>query len=234
MPITSRLVSTLLSGVAVLSLSLPAPAQNDASKMRTGLRNVRYCEILIATHKMAKIQTTVYNTLGLSDCPAANWAKIDTATIKQESSALAVDKNGPRYWMIDAMTYSGGNTQRTFSGIPMRAVANAQIPLKALLGGAVQPYHETSVARDTSWIYDGGKPIFALVSPDGVTYAMQSYSQIVNPHLSMADLPTLGSHLHLPPGWLYVVFTPASTLSLSSNGMAHVIQDDLKDTYQRI
>jgi hypothetical protein len=63
---------------------------------------------------------------------------------------------------------------------------------------------------------------------------MQSYSRIVDPTLTINQLATLGSRLDLPSGWVYVVETPTSEIVLRSGGVAHVTQDSLQNTYQRM
>jgi hypothetical protein len=63
---------------------------------------------------------------------------------------------------------------------------------------------------------------------------MQSYSQIRDSDLSLADLPSLRRRLDLPDGWRYRVHRLRSPLVLRARGSATVIQDDLLDTYQRL
>jgi hypothetical protein len=222
----------LVSSFVAIVSSTPAGAQTP--KILPGLRNVRYCELLIVKRQALKVEATVYNTLKLNDCPEQAWKAIDADAVKKQMSADFVEKNGPRNWVIDAMSYTGSTEQRTFDTLAMHKVAVADLPLTTLFTQKAQPYQETSIARNTIWMYRAGKPMFTLISPGGVIYAMQSYSQIVDPTLSYNDLATLGSRLHLPTGWRYTIFTPSTDVSLSSNGQAHVIQDNLQDTYQRM
>jgi hypothetical protein len=90
------------------------------------------------------------------------------------------------------------------------------------------------VARDTTFTFLAGKPIFELTDPDGHVYVMQSYSQIVDPTLTYRDLPSLGKILKLPAGWSYSPKNLTSTLELNSNGLAYVVNDNLGDSYQRM
>jgi hypothetical protein len=62
---------------------------------------------------------------------------------------------------------------------------------------------------------------------------MQAMSQIVDPDLSLADLPDLGSRLALLDGWTYQVTRRITDLVLEIEGEAIVIQDELQNTYQR-
>jgi hypothetical protein len=63
---------------------------------------------------------------------------------------------------------------------------------------------------------------------------MQSYSQIIDPSLSYADLATLGSRLKPPKGWEYRTRTLTADLVAQAQGEAHVLQDELQNTYQRL
>jgi len=62
---------------------------------------------------------------------------------------------------------------------------------------------------------------------------MQSYSQIVNPTLSIKDLSTLEQQLKMPAGWSYKSRVLERDLSLVANGIAYVLQDNLANSYQR-
>jgi len=94
-------------------------------------------------------------------------------------------------------------------------------------------YAEITVLRTTTFTFDSGAEIYELRSTDGATYVMQSMSQIVDPNLTLADLSMLGERLALPDGWSYAARTLDSDLVLTVQGEAIVIQDDLKNTYQR-
>ncbi len=64
---------------------------------------------------------------------------------------------------------------------------------------------------------------------------MQSYAQIVDPHLTEADLSTLATRLKLPVNWQYRVrILDADYVVRAVNGIAYVIHDDLENTYQRV
>ena len=70
--------------------------------------------------------------------------------------------------------------------------------------------------------------------PHARTYIMQSYSRTVDPTLTMSQLANLARKLVLPCGWSYVVETPTKDIVLESGGTAHIIQDSLQNTYQRM
>ncbi len=55
-----------------------------------GVRNARYCEIIPVVRSGLHLVATVYNTLGLNDCPAAIWDKITEAEMKKRFGAIKV------------------------------------------------------------------------------------------------------------------------------------------------
>ena len=88
--------------------------------------------------------------------------------------------------------------------------------------------------RTTVYVYEQGREVYELVAPDGTSYVMQSYSLAVDPTLTEADLPSLGSRLSLPSGWRYQVRQLPRKWTLQIEGEARVIQDELENSYQRV
>ena len=70
-------------------------------RMRDNMRRARYGEIFVITGHLNHIRGTVYNTLGLNDCPQEQWEALDPDEIKKETNARAIVMNGPRYFMMD-------------------------------------------------------------------------------------------------------------------------------------
>jgi hypothetical protein len=59
-----------------------APQDAGAPEAGAGIRGTRYCEILVGTLEGSNVHVAVYTTAGLSDCPQAEWAKLDEATLR--------------------------------------------------------------------------------------------------------------------------------------------------------
>lgn len=199
-----------------------------------GVRDTRYCEVLPIVMRDGKLVASVYNTLGHNDCPPDAWAAMDTAAIKQQFNALYVLLNGPRYWLMDTISGQGetlNGESVTIGGLGFTKRAEVVLTLADM---KTLPYQTRAIERMTEYVFDAGKPIYELSAPDGATYVMQTYSQQIDPALTMADLATLGARLTLPEGWTYQVVTLESDLILSARGVAHLIQDDLGNSYQRI
>lgn len=235
------LVLIALTGLPVYSASSSAVVDQskDNSVGVSKFRNKRYCEILYGERSLLTLVVKVFNTEGLNECPQEAWQLITKQTISDAYKASFVRLNGPRYWMIDDIKATGDTDNHeleSFGGIEMNLRATIKVgllkQLQVLWGD--NSYRATIVHRNTIWIYKAGSPVYELISPSGEQYVMQSYAQIVNPKLSMNDLPTLGQQLQLPKGWSYRTRLLAEDLNLVANGAAYVLQDSLLNSYQRL
>jgi hypothetical protein len=206
----------------------PAP---NGMKERDHLRNVCYCEVLVVRKHFFSTTAGVYNTLGLNDCPADKWVSLDTARLKKEWNVTAIVLNGPRYFIMDRNAIEAPGKVESFDGLDARLLAQLEIKPSS---SKRMPYTENSVQRQNRYVYERGKNIYELLSPDGRVYVMQSYSQEVDKGLNEAGLLTLADRLKLPPGWKYSTRTLDEDLVIENvAGKAYVVQDDLKNTYQR-
>lgn len=216
-----------------------AEEQNESSEtgqsVSKELRNVRYCELIPVTRKGGKLTAWVYNTLGLNDCPAAEWDALTEEEVNEAYGSMSAKLNGPRYWVIDKLVASGSTTtgkKFTFGGIEMELRASLETRLREGTVGE-EFYVPNEVQRDTVYTFKAGKPVYELTSPEGDVYVMQSYAQIKDKNLTIDDLPSLESKLALPEGWTYTTRTLTEDLELGSGGLAYVINDDLYNAYQR-
>lgn len=199
-------------------------------------RNLRYGEIIPVFRKGAKLYVEVYNTMGSNELPQELWDKLDADEMKEEYDAMTVILNGPRYWVLNDI-YGEGTTSEgkvaNFGGIEMtqRAVLKSNI-FSGTVGDKV--YKENVVNRETTFEYWKDNMVYELTSPDGSIYRMQSYSQYIEPTLTIDDLETLGSRLDLPKGWTYSARVLEEDSTLKAGGEAYVINDELGNSYQKI
>lgn len=204
-------------------------------KSISNLRNQRYCEVLVGKRAWLNLEVKVFNTQGLNLCPEAQWKTLTKASIEKIFDASFVVLNGPRYWTMDEIQEAGSTVNKvreSFGGIEMNLRATIQLSLLKQLMGSKQ-YTPNEIVRTTNFIYRVGSAVYELTSPGGDVYVMQSYSQIVNPTLSMKDLPVLSEQLKLPAGWTYRSRVLDQDLSLVANGIAYVLQDNLSNSYQK-
>lgn len=213
----------------------PAPTTSRHA-MREQMRGARYGEVLVVTGRLNRIEATVYNTLGLNDCPDDLWRALDTEAIKKAYRARSVILNGPRYFLMDKVSITDpGEELFDFGGLQMRRLATVRLSPAALLGDRKrQTYTENAVRRTTVYVYDQGSEVYELIAPDGTHYVMQSYSLMVDPTLTEADLPALGTRLQLPAGWRYQARRLPEEWVLRVDGEARIVQDELENSYQRV
>ncbi|MDO8390567.1 MAG: hypothetical protein Q7V57_08770 [Actinomycetota bacterium] len=198
------------------------------------LRGVRYCEVLLLRQEATGLVADVWNTMGHSTCPQADWEALDAAAIATERGSLLARLNGPRYWTLDEIdaTMQLDAPVTTFGTIEMFLAATVDLGP----GTPTQtPYTERGVVRETVFVFHEGSEVYILTDPDGTLYVMQSYSQTLDTTMSADRLPGLGGELQLPAGWTFTVETLSDRLELfSTDGIATVIQDDFQNTYQRV
>lgn len=223
----------LLLWVAALQGLVLAQGADPVSGVaeRDNLRNQRYCEILVVDKHGFSATASVYNSVGLNDCPEAQWRALDPNKLKVENKAYSVVMNGPRYFTMDRNLLKKPGPIREFEGFQARLVAQIEI---SGASSRRHPYVENIVDRESQYVYEAGKKIYELRSPEGNTYIMQSYSVEVDPRLNEEALAGLARRLSLPKGWVYVVRDLSKALTVRTGGAkAYILQDDFKNTYER-
>lgn len=193
-------------------------------------RNARYCEVIVGKG----LQASVYTTFKLNNCPQNLWNQLDTKLIKKQNHASFVYLNGPRHFMFDKYIYHKlTNTidEKSFCGLKMRKAATVRVRFTDIIKG-FRPYIEHEIHRHTVWIYEAGKPVYELISPNNKVYVMQSYSD-EKVDQNEKTLAKLGSILHLPKGWKFKTGILKKNQSIvTQDNIAIVTQDELKNTYQ--
>ncbi len=223
---------TTTSVLALLALALVGAGTASAKPSNEiDFRNARYCEILELRGAVPDAEVTVWNTIGLNECPAAKWESLDASSLAAERGAALVILNGPRYWLMDSATGSLGRMQ-SFHGLRMRKAAT--IPIRSASDLIQSPYTDRTIERTNVWRWESGRRVYELLAPDGSTYVMQSYSQIIDPALRIGDLSSIRERLDLPEGWRYRTRRLDRDLVVRAKGEATVVQDDLRNTYQLV
>lgn len=227
-----------LAGLILVASGASAEAETSGLIIKgnviEGVRNARYCEIIPIVRDRFHLVATVYNTLGLNDCPADVWAAITEDSMKKPFGAITVLLNGPRYFLMDSITAKGATKagkKIEAGGLSLTERASIDLGLFDMLH---RSYRETTIDRDTLYLFKAGSPVFMLEAPDGSRYVMQAYAQIVDKTLSYNDLPALSARLKLPSGWRYTTMVPEKDLVAGAEGKATVVQDDLENTLQKL
>jgi hypothetical protein len=195
----------------------------------TGLSGKRFGEILLVTPGEAGPQAAVYNSFGLNECPAELWSALDAKAIASENGAATALLDGPRYWLMNEIEKptQGMRIVKNFGGIDM--LLQSQTLLSAINPA---PYTANQVHRHSVSTFDTGEVVYELHDPALRRWVMQTWSQIVDPNLSRADLAGLGERLGLPQGWTYQSRTLTTPLRIdTTTHAAQILHDDLANSY---
>jgi hypothetical protein len=192
----------------------------------------RYCELLLVHKHGSGIAAHVYNTYGLNNCPKAAWKAIDTTAVAKANGAIVALRNGPRFWAMDTIEkhQHGRPLVKDLGGLRMTEEA-----VVSATNLSTSPYTIHRVDRATTFIFNAGRTVYELHGADGSRWVMQSWSQQIDPTLSLGQLAGLGSRLKLPAGWSYhVVHLTRPLRVVTVKTAAEVLQDDLDNTYSRL
>jgi hypothetical protein len=190
-------------------------------------RDMRYGEIFI----IKPTGLDVYNTTGSNDCPAELWDALDPEAVKSQLGANAVQKNGPKFWMMDEQTLLLGESV-SFQGLQARWAAHAPLSVVQQGGTGAAPYAIYTPSKTQSMVYSTGKPVFELVDPEGHAYVLQARDE----RFPISTLADLGEKLNLPEGWQYRtrVLEEDLRLDLTPEETIYAVGDDFHQYYTRI
>ena len=155
--------------------------------------DMRYCEILVFKGDMIDI----YNTSASNDCPAEHWDALDPVQVAKDLGADRVQKNGPKFWMMDRQTVELGGSV-SFAGIEARWAARIPAKFMAKDKGS-EPYKPFTTKKTQKMLYAKGQTVYELVANDGSAYILQAHSA----EFTLESLAKLGEKMTLPEGWHY-------------------------------
>ncbi len=235
-PPLSRCVSFLLGACGGGSSSTTSTSGPPAE-----LRAYPYCEVIPDTASGDTLTEHVFNTLPFGPCPGKKFATIteqeiiDAYNAAYGANSTSATINGPRRWVLDTITATGGVTSSgdtlTVDGIKFGLVGELQTPVGQPTIGT-DPYVVNTVQRNTVYLFKKGLQVFELTDPSGKVYVMQSYSQQIDPSLSLEMLPDIGPTDQLPEGWSYAARRLTEDLTLTASGMTQIVNDYYRNTFQ--
>jgi hypothetical protein len=206
-------------------------AASDTSRLIDDVRGVRYGEIIAVFARNGHFEAEVFGTQFLNDCPQDLWDTLDPSAVAADLGAVVVKLNGPRHWVIDGIGQKVNTMEpvlKEFNGLLMRRLATIDLGDNP----SPSPYTDNHVQRGAVFFFDAGKPVYELVSPDGLAYVMQAYCLGVDPTTDEASLSTLGDRLEPPSGWTYRVRTLDEELVVdTTHKVATVLQDEFEHSY---
>jgi hypothetical protein len=191
-------------------------------------------EIFLLQRDGEQFDALVYNTTGVNRCPADAFEAVDVDRVAEATGTDLVWKNPRRFWMMDALTINLVGEPRDLDGLMFNFVAKMQMPAGFTpdKDQSAFAYRPTQIHRVSRYEFLSGRPVFMLRSPEGVTWVMQTYTDHIDPTLTEAHLPTLGERLTLADGWRFATTTLDRELTITTDGLAHIVPDDLANMYQ--
>jgi len=223
-----------------------ASAVSKCPPMALPRRGNQYCEIFAGQPNLStgSVRATVWVSKYEGTEPCANFAALTTDQIKPVWDASFVQKNGPRIWLIDCVSAKDAMARfdstfrqqaaKEIEGMEFAPQAQVEFSLQQFSGSS-GGYSNNLVARSVILQWNKGSTVYELVSPEGITYTMQSLSQQVDPTMSEESLGSLATRLTMPSGWEYRVRLLEEDLVVVGNdkGEVNVISDDFRNSYSQ-
>ena len=199
-----------------------------------GTRAYAQGEIFLLTRAGDRLDALVYNTTGFGPCPAPEFAALDVAQIAKDTGSDLAWKNPRRYWMMDSLQIYVVGEPAEFGGVKFNLVAEMEMPASfdPEHDQSAQAYRPAQIHRVSVYEFHTGKPVFLLRSPEEITWVMQSFTDHADHTLTESALPDLGSRLSLDEGWQFKATTLVRDLTITTNGLANIVPDNLSNMYQ--
>ena len=195
----------------------------------------RFCEVgLITGTSKGNAIANIWNTTDTSDPTPDQFAALDAQKLAKENNARKVWLNPVRRWTFDEFWCYEAGVERQFGEIKgtWMGVVGAEAMMKATVKGS---YYPGFIYRNSKFKFNQGSTVHLLDAPDGEVFVMQSYTDHFDKRVTKDNLNNLGSILTLPPGWKYrnvVLDRDLEVTQTKSDNLAHVLQDNLHDSYE--
>ncbi len=195
----------------------------------------RFCEVgLITGTSKANAVINIWNSTGSGDCSPEQFAALDAEKMKDEFDVQKIWLNPSRHWTFDEFWAYEIGVEKTFGDVKAlwMGVLGAEETMKVTVKGS---YYPAYIYRNTQFKFNKGSKVHLLDAPDGEVFVMQSYTHHFDERVTKDSLDNLGDILKLPEGWKYraVVLDREFIINQKkTNHLAHVLQDDLHNTYQ--
>jgi hypothetical protein len=191
-------------------------------------------EIFLLTKIDDHMDAQVYNTTGFGPCPDAEFSAIDVQQLARDAGCDLAWKNPRRFWMMDALRVNIVGDPAEFGTVKFNLLAQMQMPADFDFDQdqSARAYRPTQIRRVSTYEFMSGRPVFLLRSPNETTWVMQTFTNHIDATLTEADLPELSSRLALADGWQFKAVILDRDLTITTNGLANIVPDNLSNMYQ--
>ena len=198
------------------------------------LRGYAQGEIFLLKKADEHLDAEVYNTTGFGPVPASAFDAIDVQQLAADTGADLAWKNPRRFWMMDAATVNLVGEPRELQGLMFNLMARMQMPagFDPRQDQSAMAYRPMQIRRVSKYEFLSGRPVFLLRSPQRITWVMQTFTDHIDHDLRESGLPDLAARLALPDGWQYKAATLNQDLTITTDGVANIVPDNLANMYQ--
>jgi hypothetical protein len=191
---------------------------------------------------------TPLSTYHLQNCSPTGMDKLSVASavaqLRTVASFDSIIKGGAHQQIMSVNLTPVSSEYYLVSNLKFAPMGSSRISLLTLLKATKltgvanltgSNYRSFPLEGRFYYIWNIGTLVHRLVSPEGDTYIMTSYTTEVSPSLTRANLVDLASQLDLPAGWLYESYFLDKTITVRSgpanNNTITTLFDDLHNNY---
>jgi hypothetical protein len=159
----------------------PLSCFNSGGTVPPELRDYPYCEVIPDTVSGDTMTEHVFNTLPFGPCIPKQFTQITEQDIISAynnaygGNSTSATINGPRHWVLDSITSTGGGTSSgeslTVNGIEFGLVGQLQVPVGTPPIGSA-PYSPSTIQRNTIYLFKKGTLVYELTDPSGNVYVI--------------------------------------------------------------
>lgn len=188
------------------------------------------------------LQITQYSTMGLTEnCDEQHFDSLTLASMEAQLRAvqqpLFVIRGGAHRYLMDVNLATLPNPFIRIGELIFSAVGKVHIPLTEMIKTAsykpdnliASNYTPFNISGNIQYIWNIGRPIHRLISPNGDRFVMYGYTTRVIKQLTLTNLAEMGPLLNLPEGWKYESFLLDKTLTIKTSPLNRFSVDMLFD-----
>jgi len=195
-----------------------------------------------------EVVITPLSTYHLQNCSPTGLDKLTVASASAQLRTVAsfdtIIKGGAHQQIMSVNLTPLSNEYYLVSNLKFAQLGTSRVSLRTLLSATKltgianltgSNYRSFPLEGRFYYIWNIGTLVHRLVSPEGDTYLMSSYTVEVAPNLTRANLVNLATQLDLPPGWIYESYFLDKTITVragpTNNNTIITLFDDLHNNY---
>jgi len=190
-------------------------ATNEKSELGFG---TSFCMFNVLEHRLTGVLVTIYSTYRVADCNSSEYEKLTAVSIAKQLQTFMkpseIVKSGTHTLVMSRDLSPLNYPYISIGKFSFRKAGEISVNYLRYLyqyitdvrirdGYVGLNFYPLKASGDVFYLYDPGLMVYELQSPDHKTYTMTSFTNLIDPTLSIASLKNLGSSLVLPQGWTF-------------------------------